>query len=107
MGAYADQALLQVRGESGAGSASKMRSAGQSRCFWLVAMGESEDRASLQKQGVSGEDLCLQGDISEAIAVFLAGRSRGIRVSGISSIAGRPCSPLRFSVAITVFLSLL
>ena len=40
---------------SGEGLASKVRSPGQSRSFWPVGVGECEDRASLQVQGVSAE----------------------------------------------------
>ena len=87
MGGYEDWASFQVRGVSGNGPASKVRSPGQSRGFWPDGVGGFEDRASLQVQLMSRECLrpCLQGDVSKAIAVFLAGRSRGMRVSGISS----------------------
>ena len=51
MGAYAGQALLQVQGVrgkwGGKGPVTKVRSSGQTRSFWPVAMGECEKRVSL------------------------------------------------------------
>ena len=44
-----------MQGVSGAGPASKVRSPGQTRSFWPVAMGEYKNRASRQVQGVSGD----------------------------------------------------
>ena len=51
MGAYAGQALLQVQGVrgkwGGKGPVTKVRSSGQTRSFWPVAIGEYKKRALL------------------------------------------------------------
>ena len=47
---------------------------------------------------------CLPLEFSFAIAVFVGGSYRSMRVSGISSSTGRSCLPLEFSFAIAVFI---